>query len=165
MGNIVIKRHGKGFWINPIFIELVSQYVCQVYESNELNTYSTDLQELYIDFDSNRTGECMGFVTILFDEITSNSDKATMITILNQTKTLIQSLGSEITVVQLNQFENSKSDPSFKLMNWTIPVQTTSLTNLLDLFIDLLNGVYPNVMGNVNFVGYQTIPNPNVQVI
>lgn len=165
MGYILIQRQGKGFWINPNFIQLISQYICQVFESNGLNTYSTEMQEMYIDFDLNRTGECLSFVNILFDDITNATDKSTMITVLNQTKTLIQSLGTEISISQLNQFENAKTDPSFKLMNWSIPIQTSSLVNLLNLFIDLLNGTYPNVMGNVNFVGYQTILNPYVQVI
>ena len=165
MGYILIKRKEKSFWINPNFIQLISQYICQVFESNGLNTYSPEIQEMYIDFDLNRTGECLSFVNILFDDITNDTDKATMITILNQTKVLIQSLGIEISVAQLNQFENAKTDPSFKLMNWIVPVQTNSLVNLLNLFIDLLNGTYPNVLGNVNFVGYQAISNPNEQVI
>lgn len=165
MGYILIQRQGKGFWINPIFIELVSQYICETMEGNGINTYTPEMQEMYIDFDTNRTGQCLGFVNILFDDITNNTDKTTMVTVLNQTKILIQSLGTEISISQLNQFEDNKIDPYFKLMNWTIPVQTSSLVNLLNLFIDLLNGTYPHVMGNVNFVDYQTIPNPNVQVI
>jgi hypothetical protein len=165
MGYILIERQGKGFWINPYFISLISQYICQVFESNGLNNYSPKMQEMYIDFDLNRTGESLDFVSILFDEIANNSDKATMISVLNQTKTLIQSLGSEISVLQLNQFEDNKIVPAYKYISWTNPVQTTSLVNLLNLFIDLLNGTYQYIFGNVTFVGYQNCSNPNEQVI
>lgn len=165
MGEVLIKRKDKSFWINPNFIQLVSQYICQIFETNGLHLYSSDMQEMYIDFDSNRTGECLSFVNILFDDIKNDTDKITMIEIFNQTKILIQSLGSEISVSQLNQFENAKKDQSFKLMNWVIPVKSSSLINLLNLFIDLLEGTYPKTLGNVNFDGYQAIANPNVQVI
>lgn len=67
MSEVLIKRNGKSFWINPNFIQLVSQYVCQVFETNELHTYSQEMQEMYIDFDLNRTGECLSFVNIIFD--------------------------------------------------------------------------------------------------
>jgi hypothetical protein len=165
MSEVLIKRKDKSFWINPNFIQLVSQYVCQVFETNGLHEYSQEIQDVYIDFDLNRTGECLSFVSIVFDDITNDTDKATIIEIFNQTKTLIQSLGNEISVASLNKFENAKKDPSFKLMNWSIPVRTTSLVNLLNLFIDLLNDTYPNVLGNVNFLGYQLVSNPNVEII
>ncbi|KOP39215.1 hypothetical protein DBB36_02190 [Flavobacterium sp. WLB] len=106
----------------------------------------------------------MGFVGITFNDILDDENKTSMIAILNQTKTLIQSLGTTISVVKLNQFENSKSD-SVYMTEWTIPIQTSSLVNLLDLFIDLLNEVYPHDLGAVNFTGYQSVTNPNVQVI
>jgi hypothetical protein len=164
MSDILIKYQSKSFWISPDFIERVSEYICQVYETNGLNTYSEGLKGIYYCCDGNRTGESIGFVNILFNEITSNTDKTAMITLLNQTKVLIQSLGTVISVVQLNQFENAKSDPVY-MTEWSIPIQTSSFVNLLNLFIDLLNGTYPNSFGNVNFIGYQSIPNPNVQVI
>lgn len=97
--------------------------------------------------------------------ITNEIDKTAIIEIFNKTKTLIQSFGNEISIIRLNEFENAKIDPSFKLMNWTIPVKTSSLVNLLNLFIDLLNGAYTNSLGNVNFIGYQSISNPNIQII
>ena len=165
MGHTLIKRQGKGFWINPYFISLISHYICQVFESNGLNNYSPKMQEVYMDFDLNRTGESLDFVNILFDEIIDNSDKATMISVLDQTKTLIQSLGSEISVLQLNQFEDNKIVPEYKYSSWTNPVQTTSLVNLLNLFIDLLNGTYQHIFGNVTFMGYQNFSNPNEKVI
>ncbi len=49
MSEILIERQGKSFWINPSFIELVSQYVCQVIASTGVNTYSPEIQEIYIN--------------------------------------------------------------------------------------------------------------------
>lgn len=164
MGDIRIKYRTKSFWINPDFIELISEYICQVFEYKTLNTYSEQLSNIYYCCNGNRTGESMGFVGITFNDILDDENKTSMIAILNQTKTLIQSLGTTISVVKLNQFENSKSD-SVYMTEWTIPIQTSSLVNLLDLFIDLLNEVYPYDLGSVNFIGYQPIINPNVQVI
>ena len=47
-------------------------------------------------------------VDILLDEyITNTTDKSTLISVFNQTKTLIGGMGTEISVNQLNEFDEN----------------------------------------------------------
>ena len=79
-------------------------------------------------------------VDILLDEyITNTTDKSTLISVFNQTKTLIGNMGTEISVNQLNEFDENirtfENSPGW----WKIPVKTSSLIATLDLLISLLN--------------------------
>jgi hypothetical protein len=162
MAELRIDYQGKAFWTEECFIELLSKYICQTFENIGLNTFNASLMNIYMDCDGNRSGVCVGYVNILFNEnITNNTDKTTLINILNQTKTIVLSLGTTISVAQLNQFEDSKEDPVFANY-WVYPVQTQSLASLLDLFIDLLNGTYPISNGSVHFSGFPIIPGATI---
>lgn len=162
MAETRIHYQGKAFWTEECFIELISKYICLTYETIGLNTFSPGLMDVYICCDGNRSGVCVGYVNILFNQyITNTTDKMAMINVLNQTKTLVLSLGTTISVTQLNQFEDSKEDPVFANY-WVHPVQTQSLASLLDLFIDLLNGNYPISNGSIHFSGFPIIPGATI---
>lgn len=134
-----IEYKEKGFWIHYFNIELLSQYICETMESIGLNTFNQNLNGIYFSCDLNRTGENYGMVGIPLDRyITNTSDKATMINILNQTKTSILALGDELSIAMLTAFENNKTD-DYNKDEWGWPVKTKSLTNLIDLIIMLLN--------------------------
>ncbi len=148
-----IKYQGKGFWISECYIELLSQYICEVFESIGLNTFNQDILSIYEDCDVNRKGVNYGMVNILLDEyITNSTDKANLISVLNQTKSHIQSIGSEISISQLNQFENNKTMDEFK-SPWTFTVKTQSLIATLDLIIQILNGTYSENNTDIQYIG------------
>lgn len=155
---IKIKYQGKGFWIYPDFIELLSQYICSRFETNELNTYNERLRNVYDDCDANRKGSRIGMVGFLFDDDIQNStDKNTFIGVLQETKNDIAALGSELSISALNEFESNKSDDYFK-SPWALPVKTQSLIGTIDIIIDLLNGnlQYDNYL--INYQGFPVIP-------
>ncbi|MDN5288190.1 MAG: hypothetical protein JWR38_4464 [Mucilaginibacter sp.] len=103
---IKIEYQNKGFWIPEAFIEILSNYICKVFEDIGINTLSSNLQEIYSECDSNRNGENIDVINILFDEfVTNEADKSTLIVVFEETKILIQSLGEEISISVLNQFE------------------------------------------------------------
>ncbi len=160
MAETRIHYQGKAFWTEECFIELVSEYICQTFESIGLNNFNSNLISIYDGCDGNREGVFVGMVTIRLKYITNNTDKSTLINVLNQTKALVQSLGTTISVAQLNQFEDSKT-PGFGNY-WVYPVQTQSLVSLLDLFIDLLNGTYPISNGSIQFTGFPIIPGATI---
>jgi hypothetical protein len=155
-----IKFNSKGFWIPEAFIEVLSESICEVFEAQDLSTFSTNLQRLYKYCDANRSGASMGMVGIPFDRtVTNNADKIILINALNQTKSLIASKGQTLSTTILNAFENRKVDDDFKSY-WGYPIQTHSLTATIDITIQMLNGVWTSSNYSVYYTGF---PNPTGQ--
>lgn len=93
-------------------------------------------------------------VNILFDSyVTNQNDKDTLINVLNQTKIFILSIGTEIPVSTLNQFENNKEIEEAKY-NWTIPIQTESLATTIDYCIALLNQNFQYINKRIHYIGF-----------
>jgi hypothetical protein len=38
-----IKFNSKGFWIPEAFIEVLSDYICEIFEANDVSTFSANL--------------------------------------------------------------------------------------------------------------------------
>ena len=152
-----IKFNSHGFWIHQAFIEVLSEYICQIFENIGVNTFSQNLQEIYSICDSNRNGENIGMVGIPFNRtITNNDDKITIINVLNQTRTLILSKGTELSVATLEDFESRKTDDYFKV-SWAFPIKTQSLIATIDIIIQMLNGTWISDNYSVYYTGF---PNP-----
>src|SRR4051812_22834202 len=97
MASTKIRYNSKGFWIPEEFIELLSEYICQAFESIGINTFSENLKEIYETCSSNRHGGRVGMVNISMDGyINGNSEKLEFLQVLNQTKVLLSSLGTEL---------------------------------------------------------------------
>ena len=153
-----IEYQNKGFWIPEAFIEILSNYICKVFEDMTINTLSPNLQEIYSECDSNRNGENIGVVNILFDEFVTNEvDKSALIAVLEKTKILIQSLGEEISISVLNQFENNKLKDSFK-KEWYHPIRTKSLISTLNIIQQVLNETWESTNYGIYYSGF---PNPD----
>ncbi|MGY0041042.1 hypothetical protein [Pedobacter sp. NJ-S-72] len=149
-----IKYEGKGFWIPESFIEVLSDFICNTYENLGLNTFSQSLQKIYYECYYNRNGENIGVVNILLDNHISNqTDKNSLINIFEQTKILILSKGIELSIADLNAFENRKADDYFK-SEWRYPIKTQSLVKTIDIMIQLLNGTWQSSNYGVYFVGF-----------
>jgi hypothetical protein len=152
-----IEFNNTGFWIPPSFVEVLSDYLCQTFENIGVNIFSQNLQKIYITCDLNRKGESIGMVSLPLDRyITNADDKATLINIFNQTRILINSVGEELGITALEDFENRKSDDYFK-EPWAFPIKTVSLTATLDIIIQLLNGTWTFNSYSVYYTGF---PNP-----
>jgi hypothetical protein len=156
-GQAYIEYKEKGFWIPEAFIEVLSEYICQTMESIGLNTLSENLQEIYENCNANRKGVNLGIVNILFDDYVINEiDKNNLITIFEQTKTFMLSIGLELSIVELNAFENRKINNYFK-NNWSFPIKTQSLVATIDIMEQLLNETWQSSNYSVYYVGF---PNP-----
>ncbi|OCX54251.1 hypothetical protein BEL04_08315 [Mucilaginibacter sp. PPCGB 2223] len=152
-----IKFNSLGFWIHQAFIEVLSEYICETFESIGVNTFSAGLQKIYGYCDFNRQGANVGMSNILFDNgITSVEDKTAMIDVLNQTKTLIASKGPELSIATLEAFESRKTDDYFKIP-WSFPIKTQSLIATIDIIIQVLNGTWAYDDYSVRYTGF---PNP-----
>jgi hypothetical protein len=152
-----IHFNSHGFWIHQAFIEVLSDFICETFENIGIDTFSRGLQDIYEDCDLNRKGVSIGMVTILFDKyITNTADKIALINLLNQTKTLISSKGSELSIATLEDFESRKADDYFKCP-WAFPIKTQSLTATIDMIIQLLNGTWNSDNYSIYYTGF---PNP-----
>jgi len=152
-----IKFNNKGFRIPSSFIEVLSDYVCETFENIGIDTFSANLQKIYIGFDLNRKGEAIGMVNILLDKyITNNYDKTALINILSQTKNLVNLVGPELGIATLEDFESRKTDDYFK-DPWAFPIKTQSLIATIDIIIQMLKGAWTSDNYSVYYVGF---PNP-----
>jgi len=157
MGAIYIKYQNKGFWMEDDFVVIISMYISRAFEIIGLSNLTGNLVHLYDNFDANRTGETTGFVGLLLQQyVLTTQDKNQFITVLNRAKILIQAASPELTIIQLNLLENEK-DEAFRLV-WSIPLQTQSLMNTIDIIVDLLNGVFADDNKTIHFIGYPVIP-------
>ena len=93
--------------------------------------------------------------------ITSIEDRDILINVLQQTKTAITAIGNEISINQLNQFEDNKFD-SYFASYWSIPVKTQSLLSTIDIIISLLNQTYLGTNTNICYTGYPAIPEATI---
>lgn len=150
----IIKYKEKGFWINQAFLEILSQFVCEAFENIGLSTFSSNLKDIYEDCNSNRKGEKIGMVNILFDDsIVSSIDKASINRVLEQSKTLILLNGDEIDIHKLNLIESQKNDDYFK-NTWSIPIKTQSLISTVSIIQQMINGTWEPEMSSIYFEGF-----------
>jgi len=169
MGTIYIDYQGKGFWIPPSFIEVLSDYICPrkrriliiifLHLLKLVNTLSQNLQNIYICCDANRLGESFDMVNILLDHyVTGTSDKTTLIDVLTKTKTLILSIGTELSIELLTEFERRKSIDEYK-SSWAFPIKTGSLAATIDIIIQMLNSTWESDNYDVYYAGFPNIRN------
>jgi hypothetical protein len=159
MGTIFIEYQEKGFWIDPFFIEVLSDYICQTFETIGVNTFSQKLQNLYVRCDLNRKGQSYGMVNILFDKyVTNPSDTTALIDVLTQTKSLILSIGTELSIELLTEFESRKTIDESK-SSWVFPIKTSSLAATIDIIIQMLNGTWVSDNYSVHYTGFPNFRN------
>lgn len=148
-----IEYKEKGFWIPEAFIEILSEYICEAFEKNGLNSFSENLQKIYDDCDSNRRGGMLNMVDITLDDINNENDKDALIVVFEQTKALILSNGEELTIDALDQIESRKVDDEFK-RSWRLPIKTQSLAATLDIMQQLLKETWAYSDYGVYYIGF-----------
>lgn len=98
-------------------------------------------------------------VNILLDHyVTGTSDKTTLIDVLTKTKTLILSIGTELSIELLTEFERRKSIDEYK-SSWAFPIKTGSLAATIDIIIQMLNSTWESDNYDVYYAGFPNIRN------
>lgn len=144
----------KGFWIPESFIEVLSQFICEAFESIGLNSFSDNLQRLYRSCDYNRNGSSLGMVNIpLNRSIINADDRDIFLGVLNHTKTILLYKGNELTISYLNEFERSKIDEYFQI-EWNFPIKTQSLIATIEIIEQMLNGTWQSSNYGVYYEGF-----------
>ncbi len=158
--NILYNKNS--FWIPETFMEILCQYICQSFESVGVSTFSSNLQNVYADCDDNTSGAMYGMLGISFNlYLTTKTGINSLIDVFTQTKSLILSIGDEISVNQLNEFENAKVADYFK-SQWSIPIKTQSLASTLNIMIQLINGTLDSNNYSIYYVGF---PSPEAATV
>ena len=151
---LINYREDNGFWIQEPFVEILSEYICNEYEKNEIESYSPGLQRIYRDCDTNRKGESIGMVNILFDEaIKSVEDEYDLITILENVKNTLLVKDEKIEIEELNEIESRKTDDCFKI-EWNKPIYISSINAVLDIMIKMLKGELQSKSYAIRFKGF-----------
>jgi len=163
MAYTIIKYNNQELAIAEIFVELLSHFFCETFEEIGLSNFNGILTDIYDDCNENRKGMSGQSVYILLEDITTSGDKNTMINVLQQTKIRILSLGVELSVRRLNEFENNKVKDIYKQI-WTIPVKTQSLATSLEFIVDLLNGTFQYSNKLVQYTNYPNIDGEYIMV-
>ncbi|MES2619050.1 MAG: hypothetical protein V4613_14330 [Bacteroidota bacterium] len=155
--------NNKRVWISPWFVEVLCYYIYETMEANGINNYNSTLQDFYEDIDWNAHGKIgLGIdgVGIYFEValLVNETDKNTVIEIFNQTKINIAAIGDEISVTQLEQHESEKFY-DWQIVPWALPIKTSSLINLLDIMILLLDDDKEfHLQGSsISFVGWERV--------
>jgi len=152
-----IRYKGKGFWIPEFFLEITCQYICKAFEQVGLSSVSPTLQAIYRQCNSNRIAASYSMGNISMDALEGNTaDISSFISILVQAKALVLSIGTEISVSTLNQFEATKIDDDFKDI-WTLPIKTQSIAATIDIIIQMLQETWNSSNYSVYYTGF---PNP-----
>jgi hypothetical protein len=156
MQETTVNYNNQKFWIKESFLELLSHYICETFEEIGVSTFNPVLWDIYDSCDLNKVGA--GIVPCLvLDDVISATDKNTLISVLQQAKSKILSLGTEISVNELNRLENKKELESCKQF-WDTPVRTQSLATTIDYIIELLNGTFQYHNRMIHYINF---PNPN----
>jgi hypothetical protein len=145
------EYNGKGFYLEELFIEIVSHFICQSYENIGLNSFNLALIEVYEYCEMNRrTGS---YTSLILDDIINPTDAQTLISVLEQAKPLILAYGTELTTANLNQLEATKTAASLRHV-WILPIKTPSLVTTLSLIQQLLNGTFPYTNQSYHYQGF-----------
>jgi hypothetical protein len=134
-----IEYKGKGFWIEELFIEVLSYYIATEFEKKSIVDYSLALQDVYEYLKMNHSGSSVGMVNILLDDsLKSQTDERDLIAVLEATKVTLAAKGEKIEIDELNAIEGQKVD-AFK-SPWSTMIYVSSLTGVLDIIIKMLKG-------------------------
>jgi hypothetical protein len=144
-------------WIREQFVESLSNYVCQVFESQGLDGKPEWYIEIYEEFDVVRKGLRPGYVGFVWEDDLQNdsSREAEIIAILEEAKTMIAAKGKEISTHELNELEQNREIVEYR-QNWPLPVQTKDYIQVLDIFIKMLKHEWMESY-DMTFEGYDRI--------
>lgn len=131
---------GKGFWISEAYIQLAFCYIYQEAKKNQYNF--SNKQDLLGDFEDKINGYRNGYLILGWDEdvITSQAEEQTMLQVLQNVKTTLQSKGSYISVEELQSIPTEDKD--FKRLFSRKPFPTSELIKIIDALIKMLQGTW-----------------------
>jgi len=123
-------KEDKGFWIAEIYMELTYEYIKQALEQriDEID-FKEDLNK---DLELFTSGMFKGMLTLTWSTFLKSKHDNKMISILEDTKTLLQNKGEIITTGELNSYEVKKEEMA---SIWPKPLKTSEVIKIINILI------------------------------
>lgn len=125
----------KGFWINELYMQLA---YCYVYDELKKIQYNiTNKDDLLYSIKFHIDGYSTGSMSLAWNNL-NQSDKQTMLQVLQSVKNSLQSKGLYISVSELQTIQSD--DDYFK--SFTKPFPTAELIKIIDALMQMLQGTW-----------------------
>ena len=128
-------KDDKGFWVAEIYIELTYEYILQAL-NNKTNQIPIE-KNLRKDLELFTSGMFKGMLTLTWDTFLSSEDEQVIVSILEDTKTLLQNKGEYISKEELNSYEVKKGEMASV---WPKPIKISEVIKIVDALILMFKG-------------------------
>ena len=136
-------KEGKGFEINEVYIQLAFCYIYQ--EAKKSQYIFSNKQEILESLQDDINGY---FVLMWHDDLVNQSDDHSMLQVLQNVKTALQSKGAYISVAELQTIPTEDKD--FKRFYGRYPFPTSELIKVIDALIQMLQGTWESTNYNMD---------------
>ncbi|MDH1881208.1 hypothetical protein ACTS9T_13025 [Empedobacter falsenii] len=136
-------KEGKGFEINEVYIQLAFCYIYQ--EAKKSQYIFSNKQEILESLQDDINGY---LVLMWHDDLVNQSDEQTMLQVLQNVKTALQSKGAYISVAELQTIPTEDKD--FKRFYGRYPFPTSELIKVIDALIQMLQGTWESTNYNMD---------------
>ena len=136
-------KEGKGFEINEVYIQLAFCYIYQ--EAKKSQYIFSNKQEVLESLQDDINGY---LVLMWHDDLVNQSDEQTMLQVLQNVKTALQSKGAYISVAELQTIPTEDKD--FKRFYGRYPFPTSELIKVIDALIQMLQGTWESTNYNMD---------------
>jgi hypothetical protein len=141
----IVFENNEGFWIHEIYMQLV---YCYIYTELSKSEYSiTKKDDMLYSIKFHIDGWSTGIMALgWFDYVQSKSDKKNILSVLENTKSMLQLKGDYI---EVNELQNIKTeDEDFKLFYRT-PFPISELIKVINALIEMVEGVWNSTNYNM----------------
>ena len=148
MARTFIKyKEDKGFEINEAYVQLAFSYI---YQEMKKTQYSfSNKQEILESLEDDINGYTYGYLVLMWhDDLVNQSDEQTMLQVLQNVKTALQSKGAYISVAELQTIPTEDKD--FKRFYGRYPFPTSELIKVIDALIQMLQGTWESTNYNMD---------------
>jgi len=148
----ITYKEEKGFEINEVFMQLAINYVYA--EAKKAQYVFSNKQELIEDFEDKINGIQNGWMVLGWydDVITSSTEEHTMLQILQNVKTILESKGKYISIGELQAIPTG--DDNFKTLYSRNPFPVAELIKIIDALIKMLQGTWDSTNYSMD-INYQ----------
>ena len=136
-------KEGKGFEINEVYIQLAFCYIYQ--EAKKSQYIFSNKQEILESLQDDINGY---LVLMWHDDLVNQSDEQTMLQVLQNVKTALQSKGAYISVAELQTIPTEDKD--FKRFYGRYPFPISELIKIIDALIQMLQGTWESTNYNMD---------------
>jgi len=143
----ITYKGNKGFWVHELYMQLA---YCYIYDELKKIQYNiTNKDDLLYSIKFHIDGYSTGSMSLGWSSL-SQSDEQTMLQVLQNVKSTLQSKGLYISVSELQSIQSD--DDYFK--SFTKPFPTAELVKIIDALMQMLQGTWDSTNYSMD-INYQ----------